>query len=73
VKLRAPASDGGEGSFDERLRAAFDKHTKAIIVNTPNNPTEKFSRGRVELIRDLVRGSSMCSALTDEIYEHILF
>src|SRR5271168_5134683 len=55
VKLRPPARDGGEWTFDEtELRAAFDKHTKAIILNTPNNPTGKvFTRGELELIRDL--------------------
>ena len=58
VKLRPPASDGGEWTFDEKeLRAAFDKNTKAIILNTPNNPTGKvFTRAELELIRDLVRG-----------------
>ena len=74
VKLRAPASDGGEWSFDEKeLRAAFDKHTKAIIVNTPNNPTGKvFTRAELELIRDLCVEFDVL-AITDEIYEHILF
>ena len=74
VKLRAPASDGGEWSFDEKeLRAAFDKHTKAIIVNSPNNPTGKvFTRAELELIRDLCVEFDVL-AITDEIYEHILF
>jgi len=64
VKLRPPASDGGEWTFDEKdLRAAFDKNTKAIIVNTPNNPTGKvFTRAELELIRDLCV-ELMCSRL----------
>jgi aspartate/methionine/tyrosine aminotransferase len=74
VKLRPPAGDGGEWTFDEKeLRAAFDKNTKAIILNTPNNPTGKvFTRTELEVIRDLcVEFDVLC--ITDEIYEHILF
>jgi len=74
VKLSPPASDGGEWTFDEKeLRAAFDRHTKAIILNTPNNPTGKvFTRGELELIRDLCVEFDVL-AITDEIYEHILY
>jgi aminotransferase len=69
VKLRPP-----DWSYDEReLAAAFGAHTKAIILNTPNNPTGKvFTRVELEFIRDLcVRWNSFC--ITDEIYEHILY
>ena len=69
VKLRPP-----DWSYDEReLAAAFGPHTKAIILNTPNNPTGKvFTRVELEFIRDLcVRWNSFC--ITDEIYEHILY
>jgi aspartate/methionine/tyrosine aminotransferase len=74
VKLRPPVVDGGEWTFDEKeLRAAFDKHTRAIIVNTPNNPTGKvFTRAELELIRDLCVEFDVL-AITDEIYEHILY
>ena len=69
VKLRPP-----DWTFDEReLAAAFGPHTKAIILNTPNNPTGKvFTRAELEFIRDLsLRWNSYC--ITDEIYEHILY
>src|SRR5438270_5575575 len=74
VKLRPPVIDGGEWTFDEKeLRRAFDKHTKAIILNTPNNPTGKvFTRAELELIRDLCVEFDVL-AITDEIYEHILY
>ena len=74
VKLRPPETDGGEWTFDEKeLRAAFDKHTKAIIVDTTNNPTGKvFTRAELELIRDLCVEFDVL-AITDEIYEHILY
>lgn len=74
VSLRPPANDKADWSFDEReLAAAFGPHTKAIIVNTPNNPTGKvFTRAELEFIRDLcVRWNAFC--ITDEIYEHILY
>jgi aminotransferase len=74
VKLRPPTGKGGEWTFDEKeLRAAFDKHTKAIILNTPNNPTGKvFTRVELERIRDLCIEFDVL-AITDEIYEHILY
>lgn len=74
VKLRPPSDGRHEWTFDENeLRAAFDEHTKAIIVNTPNNPTGKvFTRAELELIRDLCIEFDVL-AITDEIYEHILY
>ena len=69
VKLSPP-----DWTFDEQeLAAAFGPHTKAIILNTPNNPTGKvFSRAELEFIRDLcARWNAFC--VTDEIYEHILY
>ena len=83
VSLRPPQASKGEGggewTFDEQeLREAFQHrtiqhHTKAIILNTPNNPTGKvFSRKELELIRDLCVEYNVL-AITDEIYEHILY
>jgi aspartate/methionine/tyrosine aminotransferase len=74
VKLRPPRDETSEWTFDEKeLRRAFDKNTKAIIVNTPNNPTGKvFTREELELIRDLCVEFNVL-AITDEIYEHILY
>jgi aminotransferase len=74
VSLRPPQTPGGEWTFDEQeLREAFQHHTKAIVLNTPNNPTGKvFSRKEMELIRDLCIEYNVL-AITDEIYEHILY
>ncbi len=69
VQLRPP-----DWNFDrDELTRAFGPKTKAIIVNTPNNPTGKvFSREELEFIRDLcVRWNAF--AVTDEIYEHIIY
>src|SRR5438132_1980836 len=74
VKLRPPATSDGEWTFDEReLRAAFHNQTKAIVLNTPNNPSGKvFTRGELELIRDLCVEFNVL-AITDEIYQHIVY
>ncbi len=57
----------------ERLRAAFTKKTRAIILCTPNNPTGKvFDRAELEAIADCCRRFD-CYAVTDEIYEHIYY
>ena len=58
---------------EEALKAAFTSKTKAIVLNTPNNPTGKvFSRDELRLIADLVTDRDAL-AITDEIYEHILY
>jgi aspartate/methionine/tyrosine aminotransferase len=69
VKLRPP-----DWTFDpDELAAAFGPATKAIILNTPNNPTGKvFERAELERIRDLCVEWN-CFAITDEIYEHMLY
>ncbi len=61
-------------SFDpEELRRAFSARTRAIIVNTPNNPSGKtFSRPDLEVIGALCREHDVL-CITDEIYEHIIY
>src|ERR1700731_1631568 len=74
VKMSPPKDENDVWTYDEdELAAAFGPKTKAIILNTPNNPTGKvFTRGELEFIRDLcVRWNAFC--ITDEIYEHILY
>ena len=69
VPLRPPSF-----TFDpDELRRAFTSRTRAIIVNTPNNPTGRvFSRAELELIAGLCRDhDAIC--VTDEIYEHIKY
>lgn len=63
-----------EWSFSsQELEKTFNEKTKAIIINTPNNPTGKvFSQSELEQIAALcVQWDAY--AITDEIYEHILF
>lgn len=69
VQLHAP-----DWTFDEaQLREAFNEKTKAIIINTPHNPTGKvFSREELSVIAELCQQWDVL-AFTDEIYEHILY
>jgi aminotransferase len=69
VRLREP-----DWSFDPaELAAAFNARTRAVVVNTPNNPTGKvFSRVEMEQIAALCRKWDVV-CVTDEIYEHILY
>ncbi len=69
VQMYAP-----DWKFDpEELRRAFNKKTKAIIVNTPNNPTGRvFTHEELTLIAELCREHD-AYVFTDEIYEHIIY
>ena len=74
VTLHAPSAAGGSWTFDpDELADAFNDKTKAIIINTPNNPTGKvFSRDELEAIAALCRKWDVI-AISDEIYEHIIY
>ena len=63
-----------EFTFDpDRLAAAVSSRTRAIVFNSPNNPSGKvFSRTELETIADLCLRHDLL-AITDEIYEHIVF
>lgn len=69
VRLHEP-----DWSIDEsELEAAFNDKTRAIIINTPNNPTGKvYSRDELEAIASLCQRWNVI-AITDEIYEYILY
>lgn len=66
--------DPDDFSIDEdALKSAFNKKTKAIVVNTPNNPSGKvFTKRDMKLISDLCQDYNAV-AITDEIYEHIIY
>jgi len=74
AKCRYVALQGEGFSLNEDLlKQAFSHRTKAIIINTPHNPTGKvFAREDLELVRDLCVDYDSF-AVTDEIYEHITY
>jgi aminotransferase len=58
---------------DELRAAVTPGRTRAIVVNSPHNPTGKvFSRAELALIADLCREFDLL-AFTDDIYQHIVF
>ncbi len=69
IALRAP-----DWSFDpDELRKAFNARTRAIVINTPHNPTGKvYSQSELELIAALCIEHDVI-AITDEIYEHLVY
>ena len=69
VSLRPPS-----WTFDpEELAAAFNERTRALILNTPNNPTGKvFSLEELETIAGIVCRSN-AYVLTDEVYQHLVY
>ena len=69
VTLHEPA-----WTFDpDELRAAVTPRTRAIVLNSPHNPTGKvFSRAELETIATLCLEHDLI-ALTDDIYEHIVY
>ena len=57
----------------DRLRSAFNRHTRAIVLNTPHNPTGRvFRRAELELVAELCMEHDAL-VFTDEIYEHIVY
>ena len=69
VALRPP-----NWSFDpDELRRTFNARTRAIVINTPHNPTGKvYSEAELQLIADLCQEHDAI-AVTDEIYEHLVY
>ncbi len=69
VQLRGPGFQFDE----EELKRAFSRKPKAIVINTPNNPTGRvFSRSELKLLADLCADNGVL-AITDEIYEQIVY
>jgi aspartate/methionine/tyrosine aminotransferase len=69
VRLREP-----EWTIDpDELRKAFSNRTRAIVINTPTNPTGKvFTRAELQMIADLCQQWDVL-AISDEIYEHMVY
>lgn len=58
---------------EEALASAFNKKTRALIINTPSNPCGKvFTKDELKLIADLCAEHDVI-AVSDEIYEYIVF
>jgi aspartate aminotransferase len=72
VIIETSAADGWAPD-PATIRKALSPRTKAIIVNSPSNPTGGvLSRQALEGIADAVRGHH-CLVVTDDIYERLLY
>ncbi|MEP6874098.1 MAG: pyridoxal phosphate-dependent aminotransferase [Burkholderiales bacterium] len=64
------------GTFEPdfaRIKAAVSPRTRAIIVNTPHNPSATvWSARQMEQLTDLLRGTDVI-VIADEVYEHMVF
>src|SRR5215207_2446641 len=69
VTLRAP-----DYAIDpDELAAAFSARTRLVLLNSPHNPTGKvFTRAELELIAGHCSARDIL-AVTDEVYEHLVF
>lgn len=66
-------TDSDFGFIEEELKRAFSTRPKAIIINTPNNPTGRvFSEEELRMVADLCSDYDVV-AITDEIYEYITY
>ena len=74
ASLKGVLLRGPEWHFDEaELRAAVTPRTKAILLNTPNNPTGKvFTRQELEVVSRIAIEKDLF-VITDEVYEELVF
>jgi aspartate/methionine/tyrosine aminotransferase len=76
VTLHPPADPTDVRGFrfdEEQLRAAFTPRTKAVLLNTPHNPTGKvFTIDELRVIADLCISHNVI-AITDEVYEDLVY
>ena len=74
VTLKAPTNPGESFHYDpEDLERAITPRTKALLINTPHNPTGRvFRRSELEHIAELCRRHDLL-AISDEVYEHLVF
>ncbi len=70
----AMREQAGRFAFDEaELRSAFTERTRAVLVNTPHNPTGTvFTRDELATIADLAKRHNTM-VISDEVYEHLTF
>jgi N-succinyldiaminopimelate aminotransferase len=73
-KVVSLVEDGDRFALDvDALRAAVTPRTKALLLNSPHNPTGTvFTRQELEEVAALCQEHDLI-AITDEVYEHLLY
>lgn len=73
VAVRVPLNFPDYALDEDRLRAAITEKTRIIVVNSPMNPCGKvFDRSELQIIAELCQAHDLI-AVSDEVYEHIVF
>ncbi len=74
VALHPPEAGGASWRLDlDELNAAFNARTRVILINTPHNPTGKvFTADELKAIAILCVAWDVV-AITDEVYEHLVY
>ena len=73
VAVHVPLTPGSFAPDFARIAAAVTKRTRAIIVNTPHNPSATvWSAAQMAQLAELLRGSGIF-VVADEVYEHMVF
>ncbi|MHA1667034.1 MAG: pyridoxal phosphate-dependent aminotransferase [Candidatus Heimdallarchaeaceae archaeon] len=68
-----PLKEEDFGLDEEKVKESLTDKTRVIVINSPHNPTGKvFSRNELEFIADICQDNNLI-AITDEIYEYILY
>jgi methionine aminotransferase len=73
VAVHVPLTPGSFAPDFERIAAALTPRTRAIIVNTPHNPSATvWSAADMQRLTDLLRDTEVI-VIADEVYEHMVF
>ncbi len=73
VAVHVPLTPGSFAPDFARIAAAITKRTRAIIVNTPHNPSATvWSAAQMAQLAELLRGTDII-VIADEVYEHMVF
>ncbi len=73
VPVHVPLTPGTFAPDFDRIGAAMTPRTRAIIVNTPHNPSATvWSAADMRRLADLLRGTDVI-VIADEVYEHMVF
>jgi methionine aminotransferase len=71
--VHVPLTPGSFRPDFERIAAALSPRTRAIIVNTPHNPSATvWSRADMQRLAELLRPTDVL-VIADEVYEHMVY
>jgi len=73
VPVRVPLTPGTFRPDFDKIGAAINARTRAIVINSPHNPTATiWSRQDMERLQELLEPTDVL-LISDEVYEHMVF